>query len=195
MNAEELNRLIEKYYNGESTEEEEKTLREYFKKNNIPAGCETEKLIFGYYTAAGEISEPSPDFEARILAGIDASDSKRGLMKSRKYLLPYLSAAAGLLILAGSYFFFIHRTETGDTFKDTELAYAETIKILMGVSSQLNQGAKALEPISKIDEMTTKSFEAINKSTIIIEKNLKNLDYLQKAIEISNVSVSKKINK
>ena len=32
MNEEELNRLLEKYYNGESTEEEEKTLREFFRK-------------------------------------------------------------------------------------------------------------------------------------------------------------------
>ena len=34
----------------------------------------------------------------------------------RKFLIPLLSAAAGLLILAGSYFFFIHRTEPEDTY-------------------------------------------------------------------------------
>ena len=48
---------------------------------------------------------------------------------------------------------------------------------------RLNHGAKALEPVSKINEMMNKSFEAINKSTIIIEKNLKNLDYLQKKLK------------
>jgi hypothetical protein len=195
MNAEELNRLIEKYYNGESTEEEEKTLREYFKENNIPEGYEAEKEIFGYYRAAREVPEPSFDFEARILAGIDASGRKRGSQKIRKYVLPLLSAAAGLLILAGSYFFFVHRNEPVDTFTDTEIAYAETMKILMDVSSHLNQGAQALEPVSRINEITTKSFEAINKSSIIVEKNLKNLDYLQKAIEITNVHVEKSINK
>jgi hypothetical protein len=31
--------------------------------------------------------------------------------------------------------------------------------------------------------MTTKSFEAINKSTSIIEKNLKDLEYLKGAVE------------
>jgi hypothetical protein len=195
MNVEELNRLLEKYYKGESTEEEEKTLREYFKENNVTEGYEAEKDIFGYFRTDREVPEPSFDFEARILAGIDASDSKRGSQKIRKYVLLSLSAAAGLLVLAGSYFFLVSRTEPGDTFTNPEIAYAETMKILIDVSSQLNHGAQALEPVSKINEMTTKSFEAINKSTRIIEKNLKNLDYIQKAIEITNVPVDNKINK
>lgn len=195
MNGEELKRLIEKYYNGESTAEEEKTLREYFNENNIPEGFEAEKEIFGYYMAAGEVPEPSSGFEARILAGIDTFDNKRRSQKIREYILPLLGAAAGLLILAGSYLFFVNRSETGDTFTDPEIAYAETIKIIMDVSSRLNQGAQALEPVRRINEMTNKSFEAINKSSIIVEKNLKNLDYLQKAIEITNVHVEKSINK
>jgi len=195
MNAEELNKLLEKYYKGESTEEEEKTLREYFKEHNVPESYKAEKDIFGYYIADREVPEPSFDFEARILAGIDASDSKRGSQKIRKYVLLSLSAAAGLLVLAGLYFFLVSRTEPKDTFTDPKIAYAETMKILIDVSSQLNHGVQALEPVSRINEMTTKSFEAINKSTIIIEKNLKNLDYIKKAIEITNVPVDKKINK
>ena len=69
------------------------------------------------------------------------------------------------------------------------------MKILIEVSSQLNHGAKTLEPVGKINKMTVKSFESINKSTTIIEKNLKNLDYLKKAVEIKNSPVEKSINK
>ncbi len=36
MNEEELKRLIEKYYNGESTEEEERSLRDYFARKRYP---------------------------------------------------------------------------------------------------------------------------------------------------------------
>jgi hypothetical protein len=195
MNEEELKRLIEKYYNGESTEEEERALRDFFRKGNVPEGYESEKLIFSYYTESAELTEPSIDFEARILAGIDASEIKRGSQKIRKYLVPLLSAAAGLLILIGSYFFFINRTEPGDTFSDPQIAYAETIKILKDVSSQLNHGTQTLEPVGKLNEITQKGFETINKSTRIVEKNLKNLDYLQKAIEITHTPVDKNINK
>lgn len=195
MKEEELNRLIEKYYNGESTEEEESALRNYFRGNDIPEGYEAEKEIFSYYADSGEIPEPSHDFEAQILAAIDASERKRGTQKLKRYLLPLLSAAAGLMILAGSYFFFIYKAGDHDTFADPEIAYTETIKILRDVSFKLNKGVQVLEPVGMINEVTKKSFETINKPTIIFEKNLKNLDWLQKAIDITNVPVEKNINK
>ena len=72
MNEEELKRLIEKYYNGISTDEEEKALRGYFSKNNAPQGYEAEKEIFSFYNEAGEVPEPSADFEARIIKALDA---------------------------------------------------------------------------------------------------------------------------
>lgn len=195
MNEEELRRLLEKYYNGESTEEEESFLSEYFNGNNIPAAFEAEKDIFVCYKSAGKVPEPSLDFEAKIFAGIDASESKRMSQKFRKFILPYISAAAGILILAGSYFFFIHRAEPGDTYTDPEIAYAETMKILVDVSTQLNHGTKALEPVRKVNDLTTKSFKTINKSAKLIVKNMKSLSYLQNAIEISDLSVNKMINK
>jgi hypothetical protein len=195
MNEEELKRLIERYYNAESTEQEEKTLRDYFTGNDIPAGYEAEKEIFSYYTGSEEVPEPSIDFEARILAGIDASEIVLGSKRIRRYLLPLLSAAAGLLILAGSYFFFVNRHDSGDTFSDPDIAYAETIKILRDVSAQMNHGAQVLEPIGKINEMTKKSFETINKSTRIVVKNLKNLDDLKNAIELNHAPVDKNLNK
>lgn len=195
MKEKELKRLIERYYNGESTEDEERDLRDHFMQSDTPEGYETEKDIFGYYTASGEIPEPSRGFEDRIIAGIDAYDSKSGTHKIRKYLLPLSGIAAGLLILISSYFFFIQRSEPGDTFKDPRIAYAETMKVLLAVSTQLNHGTQALEPVAKINEMTAKGFESINRSTRIIEKSLKNLDYIQKGIEIARKPVDRIIKK
>ncbi len=195
MNTKELNKLLEKYYKGESTEEEEEKLRMFFSGGNIPEGYEAEKDIFSYYNEAITVPEPSYDFEARIIEGIDKSEESRRKVTIRRYLIPSLSAAAGILLLAGSYFFFIHRTEPRDTFTDPAIAYAETMKILMNVSSQLNRGAMALEPVGRMNEMTTKSFESINKSTKIVERNLKSLNYLERAIEIVNVPDGKSINK
>ena len=192
MNETELNRLTEKYYQGESTEDDEKALKAFFSQDNIPESYETEQTIFGYYMASAEIPEPAPDFETRILERIDKSDSKIRYKRLRKYILPSISVAAGLLILAGSYFFFINRNEPLDTFSDPDLAYDETLKILMDVSSQLNQGTRALEPVRRINELTTKSFISIYKSTRIVEKNL---DLLQKAIETVSEPVEQNIHK
>jgi hypothetical protein len=188
MNEEELNRLIEKYYNGDSTEEEEDVLRNYFRQSDIPEGYETEKEIFSFYTESVDYIAPSVDFEARILAGIDSSGRKKGLQNFKKYILPLMSTAAGLLILAGSYFFFVHKPQPLDTFKDPQIAYAETIKILRDVSVKLNRGSQVLEPVGKINEMTKKSIETINKSSKYVKQNLKNLEIIQKALEKNNSS-------
>jgi hypothetical protein len=172
MKEEELKRLIEKYYSGESTEDEERTLREFFRRNKYIQGYEAEKVIFSYYAESAEIPEPSHDFEAQILAAIDASDRRKGTLKLKRYLIPLLSTAAGLLILTGSYLFFVNRAEKQDTFSDPELAYAETIKILRNVSSQLNHGALTLEPVSKINVMKNKSLQTMSKSAKIAGRNL-----------------------
>lgn len=191
MKEEELKRLLQKYYDGESTEDEEMDLRDHFRQNDIPEGYEQEEVIFGYYTETGEVPEPSQGFEDRIMEGIDIFERGREPRKFRKYLLPILSTAAGLLIMTGSYFFFQHKAEPRDTFTDPELAYAETMKILMDVSSQLNHGAKVLEPVSKINKMTSKTIEALNEKSILVEKSLRNLHTLQNANVIMNESVNK----
>jgi hypothetical protein len=179
MNEEELKKLIQKYYSGESTEEEENALRVFFRRQDIPGGYEAEKVIFGYYDDSESIPEPSNDFEAQILAAIDASGKKSN---PGRFILPFLSAAAGVLVIFGAYFFLTARTEMKDTYTDPKLAYLETMKILHQVSSQLNEGANALEPVGKLNEVRKKSFNPINESAKTLEKNLKSL---HKTIELT----------
>ena len=129
------------------------------------------------------------------MTGIDGSEQRFRSRRYRSFVFTALGTAAGILMLAGSYFFLVHRSEPGDTFSDPKLAYAETMKILRDVSSQLNHGTMALEPVTRINDLTEKSFATINKSAKIVEKNLKNLDYLQKAIEINKKTVEESTNK
>jgi hypothetical protein len=175
MNGENLDRLIERYYNGESTEAEEQALRELFQSDDAPEGYDDEKALFGYYESAGVIPAPSFDFESRIIAGIDASEKESQPMRRRRYPLPWLSAAATVLIFLGSWFFLIHRSESEDTYSDPEIAYAETMKILMDVSTKMNHGARALEPIGKIDQMASQSLKTVSRSTGRIGKNLEDI--------------------
>lgn len=183
MSEEELKRLVEKYYNGTSTEEEEGVLRTYFIENSAPPGFETEKEIFSFLMEAGEVPEPSSGFEARIFKSLDKSYERTGSARFRKILVPLIGVAAGLLILAGSYFFFVNRIESEDTYSDPEIAYAETMKILLDISDQINHGTQSLKPVGRINEMKVKSFESINKSAIVVEKNLKSLGYLRNSAD------------
>jgi hypothetical protein len=188
MNEEDLKRLLEKYYNGSSTDDDEKTLRAYFTENNPPPGYEAEKEIFRYYSQATEVPEPSAGFEARISRSLDSVIAGNRSLSVRKLLIPLISAAAGLLILTGSYFYFLRSAETKDTYANPEIAYAETMKILRDVSSRMNHAANSLKPVGRINQMREKSFGSINKSAVLVEKNLKSLGYLRNSSEIDSAS-------
>jgi hypothetical protein len=173
MNEKEVNSLLEKYYSGVSTVEEESLLREFFTGENVPAGFEAEKEIFAYYRLGSLIPEPSHDFEARILDRIESAESNRISFNPLKSLYPFIGIAASILIVAGFYFFFAQKQNLQNTYSDPKIAYMETRKILFDVSSKMNRASLGLQPVEKLSQMTSKSFEAINKSSGIIEKNLK----------------------
>lgn len=54
ISLQEAKKLIEKYYEGETTVAEENLLRKYLSGKNVPAQFETEKAIFGYFTSEKE---------------------------------------------------------------------------------------------------------------------------------------------
>ncbi len=179
MNEKKLKHLLGKYYDGDSTKDEERILKEYFTGGEVMASFEAEKEIFGYYQSSLEIPEPSEGFESRILRRIDNESSNDKIVKIRKQLYPFLAVAASIMVIAGAYFFFRGSEDLNDTYSDPQIAYQETRKILFDVSSKMNKAANKLEPVGKISEMRTKSFSAINRSTEIIERNLESLKGLE----------------
>jgi hypothetical protein len=83
-----------------------------------------------------------------------------------------VAVAASLVILAGTYLILSRETKSIDTFSDPAVAYAETMKILYSVSVQMNKGTSALEPVSRINEITAKSIGELNATADKIERNL-----------------------
>jgi hypothetical protein len=195
MNTEEIKRLLEKYYNAECSEEEEMILRKFFIEEDVPEELREEKEILNYYSVSSTVPEPSDGFEERIISAIDNAETVFTTTSRRKLWLSITSIAAGLLILAGSYFFFINRSENTDTFSDPDIAYAEAMKILYNVSARLNRGTKALETVAMMQDVPGKSLKTINRSTTIIEEKLKTLNYFNKAVEIINPNKKEVENK
>jgi hypothetical protein len=184
MNTEEIKKLLEKYYNAECSEEEEMILRKFFMEEDVPEELREEKEILNYYSVSAIFPEPSDGFEERIISAVDKAESAYTTAGRRKLYISIASIAAGLLILAGSYFFFISRSENTDTFSDPDIAYAEAMKILCNVSARLNRGTRALENVAMMQDVPGKSLKTINRSTTIIEEKLKTMDYFNKAVEI-----------
>ena len=72
--------------------------------------------------------------------------------KNRSIYYAILSSAAAIILAISVWFFTNSAKEPYDTFDSPELAYAETIKVLHHISSSINSGMQALEPLQKINE-------------------------------------------
>jgi len=191
MNSEEIKLLLEKYYEGTTTSEEERLLKKFFSGEDIPEDLMDEKGIFRYFMLSSEVPEPSAGFEEKIISAIGREDKQIAGFGRRRLYGTLTGIAAGLLILAGSYFFFKGRSEPRDTYSDPEIAYAETMKILYEVSARLNQGTKALEHLSTLQDQTKKTMAAVSRSTAMIKEEMKPLDNIFDAIGKSG-SINKK---
>lgn len=178
MKPVEIIQLLEKYYDGHSTIEEERLLREYLVGTDVPEELIEEQVIFRGYGQMSDkgIPVPSPDFEKRIIAAIDREE-KRWLLPGRRRLFVMLSGiAATLLILAATYFFFERRPDIRDTYSDPEVAYSEAMRILYGVSARMNEGTRALGQLGALQEETSRTLDAVGKSTSLIEDKMKPLE-------------------
>jgi len=173
MKEEKLRQLLNKYYEGNTSPEEEKELKQYFSGNETLPGYEAEKDIFRHYVRSENV--PSDDFEKRIIKAVDdlETDERKRIFRIR--YISALSAAAAILILVGSWFIFFQEREPADSFSDPQIAYAETMKILNYVSVKLNRGTIALQPISKINSTARISKRSIDRSVSAMSNGLKRI--------------------
>jgi hypothetical protein len=193
MKEEKLRELLEKYFNGDTSLEEEKALREYFSGDEILPGYDTEREIFNGYSSASEAIPPaSEDLESRILSSIDDYEKENHRKRFTRQYMAISGIAATLLILVGSYFFFIRKAEPADTFSDPVIAYAETMKILNEVSLKLNKGTSALHTIGKINSVTRQSLESIDRSASILSGSIEKIRLIDRLSDTD--TQSKKTN-
>ena len=188
MKPAEIIQLLVKYYEGNSTIEEERFLKEYFGGTGVPEELLKEQKIFRFYRSLSnkDVPEPSADFELKIFSAIDREEKRKLMTGSRRLYVMLSGVAAALLIIAATYFFFERRPDIRDTYSDPEVAYAEAIKILHSVSSRMNEGTRALGQLTALQEETGRTLDAVGKSTSLIEDNMKPLEIIFKTLENSD---------
>jgi hypothetical protein len=196
MSEEEIKRLLTKFFDGETTEEDEKLLRAIFYEVRCPQGFEAEWDYVRFCMANKAIPEPSYNLEDRIDYAIDESERTSLKENSRKrYLIIMSGVAATLLVLFGTYFFIESRNRIDDTYSDPEIAYAETMKILMDVSARLNKGTSTLKPVGRLNAITEESLERISHSSSVINESLLKINGAIKTTSEINESKTESVNK
>ena len=173
MEENKLKELLDKYYDGVTSSEEELELKTYFSGNNVLPGYEAEKEIFSYYSGMEKIIVPSADFEMRIIKSVDDLERTKLINNKRKRYITLFSVAATILIMIGSWFFFLREREPADTFSDPSLAYAETMRILTNVSVKINMGKEALKPVFNLTGTARQGMRSVDRSLTAFSDGLR----------------------
>lgn len=159
--------LLEKYWQAETTVEEEQILAAYFKSPEVDAGLRPYADLFAYFEEESRIS-PGPDFESHILQAITPV---------RHFHWGMMAAAATVLVLVAGLFLFqpvkptcnpdsVAQTtgsqatgspatgsqattnaataQISDTYDDPEQALAAVRHALLIASVHLNEGRKQI---------------------------------------------------
>lgn len=145
--------LLDKYYNGETTLEEERSLRAFFSREEVPSHLKDEKIKFQFYCNALNESVDWA-FEEKLVSGYTGTHK----------IMPFFnrirtaSIAAGILLLAGVSLclnkdtLFKKKNNYG-TYDNPQIAYNQTKKALLLISDKLNKGNRNLSKISRLNEM------------------------------------------
>lgn len=184
-----IRKMLDRFYLGETTLEEERKLHEYFSSHSVPEEFLPDKELFQTIGNGDQSVHVPDDLNQKIISSIDQVERKA--TRTRRISVFSLSGlAAGLLIMIAVYLFYI-RTDTSplmashqmaDTYEDPMDAYEEAKRALAYVSAKLNNGTNELEHVKKHVSKTSdplKSLSKINKGS----KELSLLGQLQRASE------------
>ena len=180
----EIRKLLDRFYAGETTLEEEQILQDYFSSTSIPEELMSDRDLFRSLGTSDSVVVPE-GLNQKILDVIDQQEKK--MVRTRRISVFSLSGlAAGLLVVIALYvgYFRVDRPsklahQITDTYENPQDAYEEARKTLAFVSAKLNTGTSGLEHVKQVSKTTSdplKSLSKINKGT----KELSLLGQLQR---------------
>lgn len=176
MEQERIRELLNKYFEGNTSEEEEAQLREYLSDPSLSSSART---AYGYIPGmTPEIPEPSEGFYERL----EEIAFRPAEIPRRSRMLRYaLGTAAAAAIITGALLLFDYsgRDELQDTYKDPQIAMAEVRNILLAVSEKMTTGTEPLGSINSINTApeSLSGFKILNS---VVDDNLSRLRYLDR---------------
>ena len=138
----EIRQLLNRYYEGDTTQEEESKLTDFFATSEcVPEDLATEKVLFLNLQKVSGTILPSDDFEDRLLKAIENRDCQETPMARERFpQWRKMAVAACLLTMFGiGMFFLVEENRNSYEITDDKLAYAKTEEALLLVSEKLNK--------------------------------------------------------
>ncbi len=154
MDLNRLEELVLKYYKAEATLEQEKELRSLLQQQDLPEEYHSLREQMSIYSEEAKINFDvtrltTKPWEGKINVGPDS-----GRVIRLRYALASAATIAAIFLL-----FWVNQPPVNDlvvedksTIDDPELAYQETRKALMLVSSKLSTGMTGMQEISRFNQ-------------------------------------------
>jgi hypothetical protein len=167
-----IRELLDRFYLGETTLEEERRLQEYFSSAKIPEEFIPDRDLFNSLNSGSEAIHVPAGLDQKILSGIDREERK--LTRTRRISVFSLSGlAAGLLVVIALYTGYFNngnsaRLALQDTYENPQDAYEEAKRTLSYVSAKLNSGTDELQHVQQVSKVASdplKSLSKINKGS------------------------------
>lgn len=142
MESHNIETLIDKYFDGETSLNEERQLQDYFSSPNVAQHLEQYRALFGYF---------AKEREQRF-------DGALPLEPRKRKAVAWLSVAASVVVLLGvgtfAYKTIQPQTTAGDlgTYDDPELAFQQTQKALDMLATHVNTGVESVEYINEYEQ-------------------------------------------
>lgn len=154
MDCKYVEQLLERYWQCETSLEEESELRLFFSSEEVPAHLLRYKNLFVYQQIQQEVGL-SDDFDARVLAQVEAPVVKARRLTLVGRFIPLFKAAAVIAVMlslgnVAQHTFFANEAldynydAYTDTYDDPEVAYKEVSSALMMLSEGINKSQDQL---------------------------------------------------
>jgi hypothetical protein len=155
MDSKHIEALLEKYWNAETTLEQEQELREFFKGSEVPENLNEAATLFRYF---------EEEKSKKLNENFDADVTKKVQQRQGGKIIPMTNwfqiarVAAGIVVVVAAVYLtgaeIRKRTpkEIADTESDPKLAFEETKKALMMISKNFHKAQREASMINLLNE-------------------------------------------
>ena len=137
-----IQKLLTRYFEGETTLSEEKKLQKYFSQKDIHPSVQQHTYLFKYFKNQRQQTTKTVLF-------------KKPKLKTERQ---WIGIAASIALIAGLFigaqFLKDKKTEDLGTYEDPEIALAKTKEALQMISYYMNEGTEDLKYLHEIEKTT-----------------------------------------
>lgn len=176
MESQTIHALLQKYFEAETTVDEENELITYFTSADVD---ENLKMYVPMFSGMQELSaDEDPDLSEDLMNHILESEHNEKV-KYRWMWQMATGVAAAVIVALLAVNFYGNQNRWSDTFSDPDQAYAEASKTLEFVAGKYNKGLAQLKPIGKIESAADPLYSGFSK----LNKGFEQMESLNKKLK------------